>query len=185
MNRMQLIKAHVLLAAFILPIALMFVITGALYTWDVKGSYNNNTYDIQLDTPLKQDAGGLTDLVKLELQKLNTSPPEGKPQLKVHGEHFLLEWSGSSKDVILEPTKNELVASLKVKQTTWYRNLVQLHKAKGGVAFKIYAVIFSIALIFLLISGFLMAFQTPQLKKMALTMSLVGITSFIIFVFIS
>ena len=92
---------------------------------------------------------------------------------------------GSSKDVILEPTNNELLAKLTVKNTTWYRNLVQLHKAKGGTAFKVYAVIFAISIAALLISGFIMAWQTPQLKRVTLLTSVIGLFSFMLAVYLS
>ena len=36
-TRLQLMKVHTILAAFIFPVALMFMITGALYTWGIKG----------------------------------------------------------------------------------------------------------------------------------------------------
>ena len=65
----------------------------------------------------------------------------------------MLEWTGSSKDVILEPTDKKLIAKLTVKHTTWYRHLVQLHKAKGGNPFKVYAAILAISLALLLASG--------------------------------
>lgn len=185
MNRLQLMKIHALLAAFILPIALMFMITGALYTWGIKGNYSNEVYEISLSKPLQSDAGELTNLAQSELRKLATSYPEGSPKLKVYGNHFLLEWTGSTKDVILEPTDNTLIAKLTVKNTSWYRNFVQLHKAKGGVAFKIYAAAFAIAMGLLLVSGFIMAWQTPKLKRMSLITSVVGLCSFIVFVYLS
>lgn len=185
MNRSQLMKIHALLAAFILPVAVMFAITGAFYTWGIKGSYNNESYEIKLDAPLLADSNSLLNLVMAELQSRNISEPEGKSKLKSFGSHFRLEWTGSSKDVILEPGENKQVAILTIKHTTWYRNLVQLHKAKGGTAFKVYAVIFAIALGLLLISGFIMAMQTPKLKIATLASSLIGFISFIAFISIS
>ena len=185
MNRMHLMKLHALLAAFILPVAAMFIVTGALYTWSIKGSYTNDVYEIQLSKPIPSDINELTNLAQLELDKLHTHYPEGNPRLKIYGNHFLLEWTGSSKDVILEPTNNELLAKLTVKNTTWYRNLVQLHKAKGGTAFKVYAVIFAISIAALLISGFIMAWQTPQLKRVTLLTSVIGLFSFMLAVYLS
>lgn len=185
MNRMQLMKVHALLAAFILPVAIMFLFTGSLYTWGIKGNYISDVYEVHLTKPIQSDVGELKELAKLELQKLGTDLPEGQPALKVYGSHFLLEWTGSSKDVILEPTNNELIAKLTVKNTTWYRNLVQLHKAKGGIAFKFYAVAFAISIGILLVSGFMMAWQTPKLKRLTLTTSFIGICSFLIFVYLS
>jgi uncharacterized iron-regulated membrane protein len=185
MNRMILMKVHALLAAFILPVALMFLVTGALYTWGITGNYTNDVHEIPLSKPIQSDVGELTNIAQLELEKLATNFPEGQPKLKVYGSHFLLEWTGSSKDVILEPTDNELIAKLTVKHTTWYRNLVQLHKAKGGIVFKVYAVVLALSLFALLVSGFIMAWQTPKLKRLTLITSLVGLFTFIIFVYLS
>lgn len=185
MNRLMLMKFHALLAAFILPVMVMFLVTGALYTWGIKGNYSNDVYEIQLSKPIQSDLSELMSIAQLELENLNTGFPEGKPKLKVYGSHFLLEWTGSSKDVILEPTDKALVAKLTVKHTSWYRNLVQLHKAKGGIAFKVYAVVLAISLGALLVSGFIMALQTPKLKRFTLITSLVGLFSFIIFVYLS
>ena len=185
MNRLFLMKAHALLAAFILPVAVMFMITGALYTWGIKGSYVNDVYEVQLNEAIQPNLNELTTLAESELAKLGVNTPSGKPKLKTYGSHFMLEWTGSTRDVILEPTKNELMAKLTVKNTTWYRNLVQLHKAKGGTVFKVYAALFSIALGFLLLSGFIMAWQTPKLKRMTLVTALLGIGSFILVVWLS
>jgi len=178
-------KIHTLLAAFILPVAVMFAMTGALYTWGVKGSYSNDVYKINLNQPLSADILVLAKLAESELKTLGISEPEGKPKLKKSGSHYYLEWTGSSKDLILEPADNALVARLTIKHTSWYRNLVQLHKAKGGTPFKIYAVIFAVALGLLLISGFVMALQTPKLKTATLASSLIGLISFIALVLLS
>ena len=119
------------------------------------------------------------------MQKIGISKPEGKPSVKKGGNSFWLEWTGSSKDISLKPTKNSLEAQLTVKDTTAYRRFVQLHKAKGGQAFKVYAVIFSVAIVLLLISGFIMAWQTPKLKRLTILASLTGFVSFIVFVLLS
>ena len=181
MNRSKLMQAHVLLAAFILPVAALFAITGSFYTWGIKGSYSNDVYEIALIKPLSADAAALTKLADSELKNLNITAPEGKPKLKKYGSHYLLEWTGSSKDLILEPTENDLVAKLTIKNTSWYRNLVQLHKAKGGTPFKFYAVIFAVSLGLLLISGFVMAWQMPKLRTAAIVSFLIGVISFIAF----
>ena len=182
MNRLQIMKIHALLAAFILPVAVMFAITGSMYTWGIKGSYSNDVYNIELKQALTADVAALTKLAESELKSINISVPEGKPKLKTYGNHFLLEWTGSSKDLILEPSDNEQLARLTIKHTSWYRNLVQLHKAKGGTAFKVYAAIFATALGLLLVSGFIMAWQTPRLKAATITSALIGIISFTAFI---
>ena len=138
LTRLQLMKYHALLAAFIFPVAMMFMITGSLYTWGIKGNYVNESYEVQLSEPIRPELIELAELAETELNKHGLLTPSGKPKIKRLGDHFALEWTGSSKDVVLEPTNNQLMAKLTVKHTTWYRSLVQLHKAKGGAAFKGY-----------------------------------------------
>lgn len=181
MNKLQIMKVHALLAAFILPVAVMFVVTGALYTWGIKGSYSNQVHSVNLGDPLRADAAFLTNLAETELTALSISKPEGNPKLKTYGDHFLLEWTGSSKDIILEPGEDAKTATLTIKRTSWYRKFVQLHKAKGGTLFKIYAVIFAVSLVILLFSGFLMAWQTPRLKRATLASSCLGLVFFLVF----
>ncbi len=185
LSRMQLMKLHALLAAFMLPVACMFLFTGALYTWGVKGSYDIKYHPIQLDRPIQPNLEELVVLAQSELQKLAIATPSGDAKIKTVGNHFTLEWTGSKKDIALDPTDNPLIARLTVKHTNWYRNLVQLHKAKGGILFKIYAAGFAIALALLLISGFIMAWQTPKLQRLTLVTSLLGIGSFITVVLLS
>jgi hypothetical protein len=153
-----------------------------LYSWGIKGSYSNDVYEVSLSKPLSAEVGELTELAETELSSLGIAIPEGKPKLKTYGSHYFLEWTGSSKDITLEPTDNSQSARLTVKNTSWYRNLVQLHKAKGGTAFKVYAVIFAVVLGILLISGFIMAWQTPKLKAATIVSSLIGFISFVAFV---
>ena len=185
MNRLVLMKTHALLAAFIFPVATMFALTGSFYTWGLKGSYTNNLFEIALNKPLIADAAALTKLASSELKNLDITAPEGKPKLKKYGSHYLLEWTGSSKDLILEPTENVFVAKLTIKNTSWYRKLVQLHKAKGGGLFKIYAVIFAVALGLLLFSGLIMAWQMPKLRTATVVSFLIGFFSFIAFISLS
>jgi len=178
-NRQTLIKIHMLLAAFIFPVALMFLVTGGLYTWGIKGSYVSQSYEMQLDTPLTDDQAMLVELTETELQRLSIALPSGKAKVKKIGPSFQLEWTGAARDVVLEPTANPLVAALTVKETTWYRNFVQLHKAKGAQQFKVYAAILAVSLFTILLSGFLMALGVPKYRKMALAAALAGIGLFI------
>ena len=179
-TRIQLMKIHAVLAAFTLPVAIMFMVTGALYTWGIKGSYTNEVYEVPLTEMLTPELTTLTSLVVKELDQRDISLPEGKAKVKKIGSAFMLEWTGSTKDINLEPTDRDLVAKLTVKETSWYRNLVQLHKAKGGVVFKVYAAFFAFVLGMLLISGFMMAWQTPKLKRITLGAFAAGIMSFIV-----
>lgn len=185
MNRQTLMTAHSLLAAFTLPAALMFLITGALYTWGYKGSYNNEVHEISLSEPIAADLEGLQAIAVSELVARELAAPEGKPKVKKYGDHFLLEWTGSSKDIILEPTSDPLLAKLTVKDTSWYRTLVQLHKAKGGTVFKVYAAAFALILALILLSGYMMAWQVKRLRSATMIATAMGIVTFVAVVWFS
>jgi hypothetical protein len=179
LNRSTLMKTHSLLAAFILPVAIMFFLTGALYTWGIKGDYDTTVHEINLNTPIKGDLSELVVIATKELEKYDIEAPTGQAKVKNFGEAFKLEWTGSKVDIIVEPTSRPLIAKLKIKKTSWHRQFVQLHKAKGGSPFKVYAVILAIALLLLLVSGFIMAWQMPKLRNLTLVSSSMGIVVFI------
>ena len=177
-NRSLLIKAHTLLAAFILPVAIMFFVTGALYTWGIKGGTEETTQELQLKEPIQGELTELVALAKNELQKQGVGLPSGNAKIKKIGSSFQLEWSGSTVNVVLAPTFQPLVVTLTIENTSWYRQLVQLHKAKGGTPFKVYATAFAIALLLLIISGFLMALQMPKLRQLTIISSLFSLVLF-------
>ncbi|MDY0213593.1 MAG: PepSY domain-containing protein [Desulfuromonadaceae bacterium] len=181
-NRLTLMKTHATLAAFILPVAIMFLTTGAFYSWGIKGSYTKATYELQLQKPMQGELAELVALATNELIKQDIEPPTGGAKVKRIGDSFELEWTGSNRDIILEPTTQPLKAKLEVKDTSWYRQFVQLHKAKGGTPFKIYAAAFATAFLLLLITGFLIAWQTPKLRKLALISASLGIVIFYLMV---
>jgi hypothetical protein len=157
-----------LLAAFVLPVAIMFLVTGGLYTWGQKGSYVTETVELPLAQPIAGDEALLTGLVTQLLSDRGLQPPSGGAKIKKAGTSFLFEWTGADIDIELEPTADPFVAKLKIKDTTWYRHLVQLHKAKGGILFKYLAAFFAVSLLVILISGTLMAMQLPKYRGQAL-----------------
>jgi len=105
--------------------------------------------------------------------------PSGKPKIKTAGNSFYLEWTGAGLDVILEPGVDQLIAELNVKRSTDYRRLVQLHKAKGGIEFKVYAAVFATALVTLLLTGCLMALQMSKFRLPFFLSMSTGIAVFI------
>lgn len=184
-NRAGLIKVHIVLAGMILPVMLMFVLTGALYTWGIKGSYHTTNNEVLLNQPLTPELDRLVAVATAELERLEIGLPSGKAKVKSIGSAFMLEWTGAGMDVILQPTIEPTVATLEIKQTSWHRHLVQLHKAKGGSPFKVYVLFFAAALLLLFISGFAMALQMPKLRTPLLASAVAGIVLFIAVVLIS
>ncbi len=185
MNRSVLMQVHMLIAAFILPAAILYPLTGALYSWGIKGGYETSRYSIKLQQALVKDKQALLAMVEQQLADKEIEFPSGKAKIKSAGQSFMLEWTGSSLDVQLHPTAAPLKAELVVKRTTFYRRFVQLHKAKGGQAFKVYAAIFAIALAIILLSGFIMALKIPKFRLPVLFSLSSGIAVFLAMLFSS
>lgn len=178
MTHATLIRWHMLTAAFLFPGILLFLATGALYTWGIKGDYAPTEYDVRLAAPLVKDKAVLQDVAAAELARLNIARPTGEASVKSIGPSFQLEWTGTRRDVLLDPTDDALTAKLTVKDTGWHRWLVQMHKAKGGIAFKIYAVFVALGLLFLVVSGLLMAWRVRAMKRSAVMASVAGVLAF-------
>lgn len=179
-SRANLVKAHLLLATFLFPAVLMFLVTGGLYTWGIKGSYNTETYTVALAEPLSADKPALQALVSKELAQLSLAPPTGGSKVKGAGDKLVFEWTGSKRDISLKPLPGELSATLTVNETTWYRNLVQLHKAKGGQIFKVYAAFLAVGLFLILFTGCIMALQAPKYRRLATLSSAAGLLLFVV-----
>ena len=177
----MLTKLHLLLAAFIFPVILMYIVTGALYTWGIKGSYlTDQVHGVALVVPLTTDIDAAKMLIKQELQALSLAAPTGGADFdRMDDGLFEFEWEGSQRVVLLESTADPLVARLTIQEAGWHRSFVQLHKAKGGTAFKVYAVGLATGLVLLLASGFVMAWQVPRYRRPAVTASALGVGLFI------
>ena len=69
-----LLKTHLYCAAFIMPIALMFLGTGLLlFTLDMGGDYYRTEYSIQLKQPLERDTLSNSGRVERRVWRLTQS----------------------------------------------------------------------------------------------------------------
>lgn len=176
--RSKLILVHTVLATFFLPVGIMFLITGALYTVDIKGSYRENVIELPLDEPLRPEIPLLSGMAERELAARDIGVPTGGARIRRFGTSYAFEWAGANRDVLIEPTDDPLLAHLVVKDTTSYRRFVQLHKAKGGWGFKTFAVIWSAGLLALFVTGFMLAWSQPDLRRPALATTVAGVVVF-------
>ncbi len=157
---------HVIFAGFFLPVAVMFAVTGGLYTFEVKGEYDSQK--MVVDLPLGSDPGleVLTQAAQSLLADQKLAPtPSGSPGLRKVGTSWAFEWSGTKADMSIEPTETAGQYKVTYKRTSPHRFFVQLHKAKGGWPFKILAGGLAIGLLLLFASGVLMAFANSRLKS--------------------
>lgn len=180
--RRKFLLLHLTLASFFLPVALMFGVTGGLYTLAIKGGYGETVVPVALTEALRPDLDGLMALTTTLLRDRNEARPTGEASLKKAGTSFELEWTGVNRDVLLRPTADPLGAELVLKDTSPYRRLVQLHKAKGSPVAKALSVAWALGLVLILLSGVWMALTAPPFRRLALGTGAAGLLSFLIYV---
>ncbi|NLX23594.1 MAG: hypothetical protein GXY55_18230 [Phycisphaerae bacterium] len=173
---------HVLLASFFMPMGIMYLVTGGLYTMGIRGSYREEQHDVTVARVPEADLPAVLALAASELDARGITHPTGAARIQRIGASWQFEWTGSNRDVVLRPTDNPSAMAMTVKNTTPYRRFVQLHKAKGGWGFKLLAVAWSVGLLSLLVSGYLLAWRPPHLRRMTATATLAGIVVFAAYV---
>ncbi len=182
---MKLMKFHMYLGLLFVAPALMFPLTGGLYTFGIKGNYDTSRHEISIETEMTPDLAVLEPLLRQMLEDRKLDTPSGTLQIRKAGTSWQLEWTGSRQDILLEPTASPHIAALTVKETTAHRFFVQLHKAKGGILFKLLVAGFALSLVTLVTTGFLLAIQKPKLRKHAWILPACGIFIFLVVAFLS
>ena len=182
MSRTFLTKLHLIIAAFMFPAVLMFLVTGVLYTWGNKGDWIEETVSVQLAAPLAADEGALKALAVTELDKRGLPSPSGSASVSEPGEPVSLQWTGAKSEASVAATDDPLVAEVTVKEATFHRNFVQLHKAKGSDVFKVYARFLGFVLFLLVASGLVVGLQVKALRRITVLSSVAGAIAFVGFV---
>jgi len=116
-KRYTLMKLHMILASLVLPITIMFFITGVLYIFDIEPESAKQEFRIEYARPLQPDVERLLALARKELAVRGISEPLGEAKLEWDSdlEIFYLDWDGSNHWLKLRPsTRNMHVAVLKI-----------------------------------------------------------------------
>lgn len=179
-----LLNIHLILAAWLFPIALMFALTGGLYTLSIKSGYTERVESVALAAPLTADLAGLTAAATAALAERGEELPSGSASVRKAGTSFELEWTGVARDVTLRPTSDPARAELIVKDTKPWRHFVQLHKAKGNALARAISVTWAIGLIVILGTGLLMALNVRVYRGRLLGAGAAGIATFLAYVFL-
>jgi hypothetical protein len=180
----KLVNLHLAIAAFFFPMALMFALTGGLYTVEVKGSYTDTKHAVALSTPFPTELPALLTLAGAELDARGIAHPSGRAGLRKAGTSVELEWTGAARDVALRPTSEPGRAELVIRETSAWRHLVQLHKAKGGAASRAFSVAWAVGLLLVLGSGLGLGLGAKAYRRRTLIGLGAGVLGFIAYVLV-
>ncbi|PHS71491.1 MAG: hypothetical protein COB23_00510 [Methylophaga sp.] len=168
--RLFWMKLHAYLACFFLPLTVLYIFTGILHLFDIKGEVKNTfEYKIEISAGWPEQETVAKALVEHFLAKKNHFPlPES-----YYPEEGLHDWFGRKQEVLLLPTESPYQAKLVVKEHDFWLQLLLIHKGIAGKIFWILGLFFGIHLLISVISGVVLALQLPGLKSMS-TLSLSG-----------
>ncbi|GMR05891.1 MAG: hypothetical protein BMS9Abin25_0468 [Gammaproteobacteria bacterium] len=176
---------HVVLGGFLLPMALVFFVTGALYAVDITGGKKSIDWAYQEKGGYTLATDDLTRSVASQFAskgislKLSSIP---KIRTQNNGDRNI-SWNIDSSRVkaMIRKSQPDTVI-VRVKQVTFFKSFLDLHKVKLGFAFATYAFIASIALIILSITGFLMLIKDKRHRLVGLLSALAGTLVFVILI---
>jgi hypothetical protein len=167
-QRMLVIKLHAILACFFIPMATLYFISGALYTFDVKGHIDKQSYNLALDSPFAPDLVRLSELAKTALDQRNLSLPTGDSAITRKKGSYEYRWGDLKRLVVIHPTDNPLQVELIYRQRNPLAQVMRVHRAEHGRITKIFSLSMAVSLIAILASGVFLALGLPKLRRTAL-----------------
>ncbi|PAF51259.1 PepSY domain-containing protein [Helicobacter sp. 13S00477-4] len=154
---------HIYVSIFLLPMALLYSITGIVYIFGINQDVwaNKNKWVIEKNIPKKKQLDFLIDFLS---EHQITFPDELNPK-----ESRGILMIGSAKYSISLEVKNNQTIIQTIKRS-FLGNMIMLHKAKGKWYFDILSIAFGISLVLFYLSGIIMtAFCKANLKEVLLS----------------
>ncbi len=177
MNRYKFIQFHALLAGFLLPIFLVMLIGGALYTLNTKGKVEKTEFDWPLAEPFVADLDWLTVQVTQALAEQGLQLPDDEPTLKKKKGEYVARWNTLSYAVTISGRKRDHTALVTVRHRNLLAQVMRIHRAEAGTAFKVLTTTLALGLLFILLSGVYLAWAMPKLRKPLLISVVTGVAS--------
>jgi hypothetical protein len=167
-QRMLVIKLHAILACFFMPLALLYFVSGGLYSLDIKGDVDKQVYSITLDRPFAPDLAQLSEAITAALEEHTLSLPTGNPAIIRKKGSYEYQWGDLKHQIVVQPTDDPLEVEMTYRQRSPLTQLMRVHRAEAGSLLKIFSVSMVVSLIVILGSGVFLAVGMPKLRRTAL-----------------
>lgn len=164
-SRYRIIQIHMLLAASLLPFAIIYFLAGALYSLDIKGTIQKQVFSMKFEQPLAPNLDQLEALVTKELLKRKLSIPNGEATLKKKKGLYKFRWNSLEYVATLVISRDAHSASLTFRTRSLLTRMMRIHRAEAGPIFKTVSIILVVGLIFIFGSGIYMAQSIPKFRR--------------------
>lgn len=176
---------HVILGGFLLPMALVFFITGGLYAANIKANSKLSEWSYSLLGAYSMDSASLSQSVTEQLQSKDIYLPTGfkKNETIDNKKWRRITWKKESFRVNISIKNSEASnVNISVKQPGLLKAFLNLHKTKHSFFYTIYVVIASFGLIASAITGFVILLRDARYRFMGIVSVLLGTVLFAVLI---
>ena len=185
-TRLLWMKLHAYFSCFFLPLTLVYILSGVLYLFGIKGEVKQEFHYPVSVASWPSDQG--------EAAKIITPILTEKGHFRLPADYFASgedhSWYGYKHEIIFAQVDDKEThgdaaiqvpnpAQLTVKEHDFWLQLLIIHKGYAGYLFWLLAIALGASLTFSLVSGVIISLQMPQLKKNSLWMLAFGSASLI------
>jgi len=168
LQRLPIIKMHAILACFFLPLALLYFVSGALYSLDIQGGVQKQVFMLALERPLSPDLDQLSDTVMAALEERHLTRPRGDQSIARKKDAFEFRWGDLRTQVVATPTDNPLEVEMVYRQRSLLTQVMRVHRAEAGSRIRVLSLALVASLVLVLASGLFLAIGMPKLRRTAL-----------------
>jgi len=183
-RRFKIIQLHMLFASFLFPIAVLYIVSGALYTFGVKGHVEKQVFTLTLENPFEPNLALLTKIVTKALEEKKLVLPGGDPYVTKSKGVYKFRWKDLKYSVILVANKQRYSADLTYRKRSVLTQLMRIHRGVAGDKFKLLSIIATAGLLFTFVTGLYMAFRTTKHRYRSLLAMILGLLTFFVVLFV-
>ena len=137
----------------------------SLYTVDFKGSIDKQEQTITLSKPFRPDLDLLVQVAERVLFDEELSTPSTEPSIKKKKDTDIMRWSELSHSITISGQLDEPKIIVIVRRRGLLTQMMRVHRAEAGSAFKVLSLILVAGLLLLFASGFYMVHSLPRFRK--------------------
>ncbi|MGB1538543.1 MAG: hypothetical protein ACPHAN_12615 [Pseudomonadales bacterium] len=168
--RAKLIKLHLYVAAFFLPMLVAMAVSGGLYLTGNKGSTART--EVEITAP---------QVLLISSETLETDVRDFLKANQIDHDFEYVKVSGSTLTTRQTSVKADQLSQV---EPDWIKVLVELHKGHGPLWYKDLQKLMALGLLFVLISGVWLGVSSPTLRTPTLLSTVAGSILFIVLGFL-
>jgi hypothetical protein len=166
--RMLIIRIHAFLACFIMPMATLYFVGGALYSSDIKGDIDKQVYQLPVESAFVPELARLSALARSALEQHELLLPGGEASIREKKGSYEYRWGDLKRLVVIQPTNDPLEIELTYRERSPLAQVMRVHRAEAGTLVQIFSISMAIALLVILASGVFLALGIPKLRRTAM-----------------